>query len=239
MKKEREVRNILTEFRADSKSRKIEGFIPYASRSEYLGWWEYLDKGCFTKTLRESTDIKCLYDHIDSQLLARTKNDSLSFEEREDGLYFTFDAPDTTLGNDVLTMVRTGLISGCSFGFQVIKDSWSADGSERHIQELRLFEVSVLASNPAYSESNVKIRSLSEAFEGKELSAEDKNTIQSEIQKLQKLAGPSEEEQKKAEAEEAAKKEAEEAAKKEAEEQKIIDDLNARLEAAEKILNED
>ena len=239
MKKEREIRNIITEFRADSESRKIEGFIPYNSRSEYLGFWEYLDRGCFTKTLRESSDIKCLYDHLDSQLLARTKNNSLSFEEREDGLYFTFDAPETTLGNDVLTMVRTGLISGCSFGFQVIKDSWSADGSERHIQELRLFEVSVLASNPAYSESNVKIRSLSEAYEGKELTDEDKNKIQSEIQKLQKLAGPSEEEIKKAE-EEAQKKAEEEAAQKQAEEeQKIIDDLNARLEAAEKILNEE
>lgn len=227
MKKEREIRNITTEFRADSESRKIEGFIPYNSRSEYLGFWEYLDRGCFDKTLRESSDIKCLYDHIDSQLLARTKNNSLRFEDREDGLHFFLDAPETTLGNDVLTMVRTGLISGCSFGFQAIKDSWSSDGSERHIQECRLFEVSVLASQPAYAESDVKCRSLSDSFEGKEIDEAGQTAIREEIEKLQNLLpkepeGPSEEElQKQAE-----------------EEQQKIEALNAQIDELTSVIQD-
>lgn len=236
MKKEREIRNITTEFRADSESRKIEGFIPYNSRSEYMGFWEYLDRGCFDKTLRESSDIKCLYDHIDSQLLARTKNNSLRFEDREDGLHFYFDAPETTLGNDVLTMVRTGLISGCSFGFQAIKDSWSTDGSERHIQECRLFEVSVLASQPAYAESDVKCRSLSEAFKDKELSDEDKAQIQAEIEALQSMIPTPEPEPEKepegpTEEELEAQRQAEEEAQK-------IEALNAQIDELTSVIQD-
>ena len=232
MKKEREIRNTTTEFRADGESRRVEGFIPTGSRSEYLGFYEYLDRGCFEKTLRESTDIKALYDHIDSQLLARTKNKSLTLEEREDGLHFYFDAPETTLGEDVLTMVRTGLISGCSFGFQTIKDSWSADGSERHIQELRLFEVSVLASDPAYAESDVKCRSLSEALKDKELTDDDKAQIQAEIEALQSMVPASEPEpQGPTEEELEAQRQAEE-------EQQKIDELNAQIDELTSVIND-
>lgn len=232
MKKEREIRNITTEFRADSESRKIEGFIPYNSRSEYMGFWEYLDRGCFDKTLRESSDIKCLYDHIDSQLLARTKNNSLMFEDREDGLHFYFEAPQTTLGEDVLTMVRTGLISGCSFGFMAIKDSWSTDGSERHIQEARLFEVSVLASDPAYAESDVKCRSLSEAFKDKELSDDDKAKIQAEIEALQSMIPAKEPEPEGPTPEEIeAQRQAEEEAKR-------VEELNAQIDELTSVIED-
>lgn len=186
--KKTEIRNLqATLISTDSESRLIEGVIPYNTPSEYMGFFEFLDKGCFTKTLLESKDIRALYDHQDGALLARTKNGSLTFDDREDGLHFFFEAPNTTVGNDALELVRSGLASGTSFGMIVVKDDW-ANTQERHIKEARLLEVSVLASLPAYPDSKVYARSLSEAMKEKEqLNEEDLASVKEEIDRLQEI----------------------------------------------------
>jgi len=167
-------------------NRIIEGVIPYNSKSEWLGFYEMLDRGCFTKTLQEQKDIRALFEHEDNQLLARTKNGSLSFEDREDGLHFKFDVLETRLGDDVLAMVRSGLISGCSFGFIAIKDRYD-DENTRHIVEARLLEVS-LVSMPAYEETEVYTRSMSEEYMSKEcLNEDDIVRIREEINSLNGL----------------------------------------------------
>lgn len=159
----KEIREYNTLLGVSQETRRIEGVIPYNSKSEYMGYWEVLQKGCFTKTLNESKDIRCLYGHDDNQLLARTKNGSLRFEDRDDGLHFFFEAPNTQLGNDVLTMVRDGLISGCSFGFICIKEKNEIRNNERYriVTEARLLEVSPCGL-PCYSESEVHNRNLEE-----------------------------------------------------------------------------
>ena len=162
----KEIREYNTLLGVSQETRRIEGVIPYNSKSEYMGYWEVLQKGCFTKTLNESKDIRCLYGHDDNQLLARTKNGSLRFEDRDDGLHFFFEAPNTQLGNDVLTMVRDGLISGCSFGFICIKEKNEIRNNERYriVTEARLLEVSPCGL-PCYSESEVHNRNLEEHSE--------------------------------------------------------------------------
>ena len=162
----KEIREYNTLIGVSQETRRIEGVIPYNSKSEYMGYWEVLQKGCFTKTLNESKDIRCLYGHDDNQLLARTKNGSLRFEDRDDGLHFFFEAPNTQLGNDVLTMVRDGLISGCSFGFICVKEKNEIRNNERYriVTEARLLEVSPCGL-PCYSESEVHNRNLEEHSE--------------------------------------------------------------------------
>ena len=166
MTKETEYRNF--QIRAlDEQSRKLQGFIPYNSLSEDMGFREQILPGAFSKSLAESKDIRALYSHDDSRLLARTKNGSLTFTDGPDGLRFEFDAPDTTDGNDILNMVRSGLIDGCSFGFSTITDNWHLLGGEevRDLVEVRLYEVS-LVGTPAYAQSRVSMRSLSSFFDG-------------------------------------------------------------------------
>ena len=179
----------------DNESRTIEGFIPYNSLSEDMGFREQILPGAFAKTLAESKDIKAYYNHDDSQILARTKNGSLTFTDGVDGLRFQFDAPDTTIGNDALNMVRSGLIDGCSFGFSCVSDSWHLMNGEevRDLIECRLYEVS-LTPSPAYSQSRASMRSLSSFFEGKELSEDDQKSVQAEIDKLSALLPKKEEE---------------------------------------------
>lgn len=161
--KEKELRSYSSPLVLNEELRRIEGIIPYNSRSEYMGFYEEMAKGCFTKTLNESKDIRCLYGHDENQLLARTKNDSLRFEDRDDGLHFFFEAPNTQLGNDVLTMVRSELITGCSFGFSCVKEKNEIRNNERYriVTEARLYEVSLVGS-PAYEDSEVHNRNLEE-----------------------------------------------------------------------------
>ena len=186
MKKNVEFRNIDIKV----ESRRIEGFIPYNSESSDLGFYEVLDPHCFDKTLRESKDIRALFNHTDESILARTKNNSLHFENREDGLYFNFEAPNTTIGNDVLEMAKEDLLSGTSFGMIVMNDEWrTVEGRQcRKVKEARLIEVSVLTSLPAYPDSAVYCRSLSEALGNKEsLDDTDIDSIKTEMEKLSAL----------------------------------------------------
>jgi hypothetical protein len=55
----------------------------------------------------------------------------------------------TTRGRDVAELIRSKVIDSMSFGFSVIKDSWSGDGNMRTLEAVRLFEVSIVSS-PAY-----------------------------------------------------------------------------------------
>ena len=250
-KKQKEYRAISFNASTEENSRTISGLIPYNSDSAYMGFVERLSPGCFSKSLSEQSDIRALIEHSDQRLLARTKNGSLILEDGPDALRFTFDAPNTTEGDDILTMVRDGLVSGCSFGMIVMSENYTLENGEeiRTILEARLLEVSLVLSEPAYPETIVYTRSLSSAFEGKEISETDKTAIQEEINKLQNLL-PKEEEKKEEEQKEPEPqkepegpteeeiKAQEEQKQKDIEEQEAIDSLYKRLEEAEKILCE-
>lgn len=227
--KNKEYRQLSFDASADAESRTIEGIIPYNSLSEYMGFWEKLNPGCFSKSISEQQDIRCLIEHDDRKLLARTKNGSLVLDDREDGLHFKLDAPETTDGNDILVQIRSGLVSGCSFGMIVMDERYTIeDGKEiRTIIEARLLEISLILSEPAYPSTIVYTRSLSSAFEGKDnIDEKGQEAIKAEIEKLQSLL-PKEEEKK----EEEKKEEQKEEPQVSEEEQKMIDELNAQLDS--------
>ena len=235
MKKNVEFRNI--DIKVDS--RRIEGFIPYNSESSDLGFYETLDPHCFDKTLRESKDIRCLFNHTDENILARTKNNSLHFENREDGLYFNFEAPNTTIGNDVLEMAKEDLLSGTSFGMIVMNDEWrTVEGRQcRKVKEARLIEVSVLTSLPAYPDSAVYCRSLSEALGNKEsLDDTDIDSIKAEMEKLSALL-PKEQESVDDSNTQSETKGQESTTEPSEEEVKQLNDLMERLNEVQKILD--
>ena len=236
MKKNVEFRNIDIKV----ESRRIEGFIPYNSESSDIGFYEVLDPHCFDKTLRESKDIRALFNHTDENILARTKNNSLHFENREDGLYFNFEAPNTTIGNDVLEMAKEDLLSGTSFGMIVMNDEWrTVEGRQcRKVKEARLIEVSVLTSLPAYPDSAVYCRSLSEALGSKEtLDDTDIDSIKAEMEKLSALL-PKKEEESVDDSNTQSETEGQESTTEPSEEEvKQLNDLMERLNEVQKILD--
>lgn len=138
--------------------RTIIGVIPYNSESCDLGGFkEYLSPGCFRKSLENGEKVMSLWSHDDSQPLGSTENGTLVIRDATDGLHFTIMPPDTSYSRDALELVKSGTITGCSFGFHVTSEAWHSQNTLREVKEASLFEISPV-SFPAYKGTHVQVR---------------------------------------------------------------------------------
>ncbi len=164
MTKSKEIRSI-TESVGDRDGVAYGYALRFDKLSQNLGGFvEQISPAATSKTLQES-DVRALFNHDSSMLLGRTSSGTLRLTEDRDGLAYEIDLPDTSVGNDVRELLRRGDISGSSFGFRVIEDSWTEtrDGFPlRTIEELALIEVSPVTF-PAYLDTSSAIRGLAEA----------------------------------------------------------------------------
>lgn len=144
-----------------SESRHIEGYaIVFNSLSNDLGGFrEIIEQGAITDELIKNSDILCLMNHdIKRGVLARSYQGrgSLKLEIDEHGLHYSFEAPKTALGDEVLEGIRRGDISKCSFAFVCGEDNWTKDENGeyiRHVKKIKkLYDVS-LVYHPAYEET--------------------------------------------------------------------------------------
>lgn len=148
-----------TELTASNK--KLVGYaVRWNSLSEVI-WDEFREQfapGAFRDSLATGTDVRALYEHNHSQLLGRTKSGTLLLSEYDTGLRFELTPPNTQLGNDVLALVERGDITGMSFGFRALKESWEINAAPyvRTVTAAELREITV-TSMPAYPESGVEI----------------------------------------------------------------------------------
>ena len=175
-------------------SRRLEGrAIVFDSYSNNLGFYEKINRSAVTQELINNSDIIFTFNHDPNQLLARYRNGggSLDVELREDGVYFSFDIPNTTLGNDIYELIKRGDISNCSFCFSISdeKDSQKWEKREgkmyREIMKIGgLYDLSAV-TYPAYSDTDINARSI-----------EARNIAEAELDKILKEA-----EEKAAEAE--------------------------------------
>lgn len=139
-------------------------FVGYAakfnSRSENLGGFtEVIEPGAFSRSLKSRNDIKMLWNHDAGEPLASTRSGTLKLSEDNVGLRVEAKLPDTTRGRDLAVLLRDGIVDKMSFGFNVIKDSWNSDGTERSLKSVRLFEVSAVTW-PAYQATEASVRGL-------------------------------------------------------------------------------
>ena len=160
------------------KERTIEGYaIVFNQWSQIM--YDYDSKRFFrelisptavTEGLILRSDIKALVEHIRSRLLARSNkgNGTLTLEIHEHGLSYRFDAPNTSDGDYAVEMVTRGDINGSSFAFSAIKgkdDVWAkgSDGIwERTINNIRFLSDVTITADPAYTQTEVSVRSLEE-----------------------------------------------------------------------------
>ncbi len=148
----------------------------FNSRSENLGssdyqFYEILEPGAFDDVLMD--DVRALFNHDPSAILARSKNGQGSLKIGIDGtgLWYEFEAPDTQAGRDLLTSLGRKDVDQSSFSFTVSKDGqrWeeTRDGDgptifTRTITKIsRLYDVSPV-TYPAYPDATVALRSLAE-----------------------------------------------------------------------------
>lgn len=160
---EKELRSI--EIRTIEDSRKIEGVsIVFNALSNDLGGFRELIIPEAVEGVIEQSDIFFLYNHTsDRGFLARSKFGigSLKTEIREDGVYFSFDAPKTALGDEVLEYLKRGDVNQCSFAFAVDTDMWEKQVDGTYIRTItkfkKLYDMS-LVDNPAYSQTSACAR---------------------------------------------------------------------------------
>ncbi len=151
----------LCEVRSEGDGMTFAGYAwRYNEPSLPLPFIERIAPGAFTRTLRSRNDIRAYVNHDDTKLLGSTKARTLRIEDRADGGYVEISLPPTADGEMVRALTARGDITGMSFGFSTVKDSWSDDGSERTLKEVRLHEVSVVTAVPAYPQTTASVRNI-------------------------------------------------------------------------------
>lgn len=150
----------------EGQSRKIEGYaLVFDSMSVDLGGFREKIEPAALDGVLERSDVLALFNHNPERgVLARSRQGegTLELTIDEKGLRYSFEAPNTALGDEVLEGVRRGDIAGSSFAFTVEKDSWEKNGEEvtRTIQRFgQIFDVSPVI-HPAYEQTSVDARGL-------------------------------------------------------------------------------
>ena len=161
-----ERRSFEIEFRSEE-SRKVEGYASvFNSRSKDLGGFtEIIDPSAFEGVI-ERSDVLALLNHDqDRGVLARSRKGvgSLTLNIDERGLHYSFEAPHTALGNELIEGLKRGDISTSSFAFTVSGERWDKDEDGRYVRTItqidKLYDVSPVY-NEAYEDTTVALRSL-------------------------------------------------------------------------------
>jgi HK97 family phage prohead protease len=143
----------------------FEGYAAvFNSPSDPIGgqFTEYVMPGAFKRSLDARNDVKLLWNHDTGEVLGSTRSGTLRLVEDSHGLKAIADLPNTQRGRDTAELIKRGDVVNMSFGFSVPKggDSWTDSGATRHLNSVRLYEVSVV-SYPAYPSSSASVRAVS------------------------------------------------------------------------------
>lgn len=142
----------------------------YRAETEIFSWYgsfkEEIERGAFTRAIKEKQDVRALRNHDPDNLLGRTASGTLRLKEDERGLFIEVDTPNTSLGRDTVELISRGDLSGMSFAFVIRKERWERDEegfpSKRIIEDVDLYDVGPV-TYPAYSQTTADVRSASMA----------------------------------------------------------------------------
>jgi HK97 family phage prohead protease len=150
----------LIERRGKNGGRTIFGYAAvFNAPTDIAGQFtEQIAPGAFAESLARD-DVRALYNHDGALLLGRTKAGTVRLSEDSHGLITEIDVPNTTVGNDLVTLMERGDITGASFGFIVRDEAWfdAPDLPLRILNRVDLLEVSLVAT-PAYEQTTMAVR---------------------------------------------------------------------------------
>lgn len=125
----------------------------------YSDMVERIMPGAFDKTLRED-DIRGMFNHNDNYILGRVKAGTMRLSVDSRGLKYEIDPPDAQYARDVMESIRRGDITGSSFLFKPVTNTYcEVEGNyiiERN--EVKLYEVGPQPF-PAYESTEAGVRS--------------------------------------------------------------------------------
>lgn len=147
--------------------------IVFGQRTD-IGWYdEVIERGALDTT--DLKDVRFLVNHNTDMIpLARSRNNNenstmqLSVDDDGMGIRVDLDTENNADARSLYSAVNRGDISGMSFMFTVDKDSWddvNTDHPTRHIRSIQnVLEVSAVTF-PAYSQTSIQARGLSDALD--------------------------------------------------------------------------
>lgn len=189
----REIRAFDFEVRAEENERghELTGTpIVFDQRTD-LGWYdEIIDRHALDET--DLKDVRFLVNHNTDMIpLARSRNNNenstmqLIVGEEGMDIRVDLDTENNAESKSLYSAVERGDISGMSFMFIVDKDSWEdvdTDHPTRTVLSIRqVFEVSAVTF-PAYSQTSIQARGLSDALESAKESLE---SARAELRKVE------------------------------------------------------
>lgn len=154
--------------------------IVFGQRTD-LGWYdEIIEQGALDET--DLKDVRFLVNHNTDMIpLARSRNNNenstMQLVTDGEGLAIRtdLDVENNTDAKNLYSAVSRGDITGMSFMFTVDRDSWDdidTDHPTRHVRSIKkVFEVSAVTF-PAYSQTSIQARGLSDALDGAKESLE-------------------------------------------------------------------
>lgn len=137
--------------------KRLRSMIPYNVESRDLGGWrEIIDRGALTQAAKD--DLVATLNHDVSHLLGRHPT-TLEVEDRNDGLHWSVELPDSPTGQNVRVAVERGDLNQGSWRMVVARDRW--DGNVRHVEEVReLRDVAVVTTGAYGVAATAELRSL-------------------------------------------------------------------------------
>lgn len=149
--------------------RTVSGYaVRFDEESQNLGFYETIARGAITEEILNNSDVFARMDHRDDVVLARSRyrEGSLTLELREDGVFYTFEAPNTIWGDELLEHIKRGEISTSSFAFSLPDTKecqrWYKDENNRLCRTIyqiaALYDISPVFE-PAYLTTSCSVRS--------------------------------------------------------------------------------
>ncbi len=103
---------------------------------------DIIERGAFAKTIVEDFHrIKILALHNDCWLPVGRP---IELREDDRGLFIRGKISDTTMGRDIRTLLKDGVLSELSIGYDAIEFDYDSKQDTRHLKEIKLWEVSIV-----------------------------------------------------------------------------------------------
>ncbi len=177
----------------DEKNSIVKGYGSYFGNKDADN--DIIMRGAYQKTIKENGErVKYLYQHNMMQPIGKMNE----LYEDQKGLVFVAEIPKTSLGKDVIELMKAGIITENSVGIlPIVKQD---KGDYRELKEVKLFEISAvtLAANDQAKITSVKgdieFQKIEERYDNLcklirkgDISDEMGYAIESEIYKLKSL----------------------------------------------------
>ena len=147
--------------KSDEPSYIVEGYAlrhePYVLyEHDGVAIYEVIERGALRDA--DLSDVIMQYDHT-GDVFARVSNNTLTLEQRDDGLYIRAYLSSTRRSRDMYEQIASGLVNKMSWGFAVGDDYYDSESRTRHVRKIKkVYDVSAV-SIPANDDTVIQARS--------------------------------------------------------------------------------